>query len=299
MATERISAQFAYPSKYVEVDGSKLHYVEAGEGDPILFLHGVPASAYVWRNVIPHLTSLGRCIAPDLMGFGHSDKPNIDYSIHDHIKYVEKMIDVMGLKNVTLVMHGWGSIIGLDYAMRHQANCKGLVMYEAFLRVVDNDALSLPFQEQLNELTAMETAEAIMADGVSFVDRVLAQQVMRKLTDEEMTHYRQPFTASGTGKPLVQYLQELPRGDGQGDVDHIIANYSQKLMKSNLPKLLLYSVPGFITSVSTLMWAKENLPNLEMVEIGEELHLGQESHPQLLGESISVWLQAVEQNATF
>src|SRR5579872_1683639 len=134
MANERISEKLSYPSKFVEIFGSKIHYVEAGSGDPILFLHGIPASCYVWRNVIPHLSSLGRCIAPDLIGMGQSDKPNIEYTISDHIKYIEKFIDALKLRRVTLVMHGWGSVIGFSYAMQHEENCKGLVFYEAYLR---------------------------------------------------------------------------------------------------------------------------------------------------------------------
>src|SRR5262249_23659885 len=100
MRMERISENMPYSSKFVEVYGSKIHFIEEGTGDPVLFLHGIPTSCYVWRNVIPHLSSLGRCIAPDLIGFGHSDKPDIEYSIADHIKYIEKFIEALNLKNI-------------------------------------------------------------------------------------------------------------------------------------------------------------------------------------------------------
>ena len=129
--------------KFVEVLGSKMHYLEAGEGEPILFLHGIPMSSYLWRNIIPHLAPLGRCIAPDLIGFGQSAKPDIAYTVRDHIKYIETFIETLGLKHITLVMHGW--ISGwFDYAMRHEANCKGLVFYEAFCEAnaCDDSAIS-------------------------------------------------------------------------------------------------------------------------------------------------------------
>lgn len=292
---ERISEKLSYPSKFIEVYGSKMHYIESGRGDPILFLHGIPTSCYVWRNVIPHLSSLGRCIAPDLIGFGTSDKPAIDYTVFDHIKYIDKFIEVMGLKKITLVLHGWGSVIGFDYAMRNEKNCKGLVFYEAFLRSENSDDISLPFQEELLMLEDLENVNDFVMDGTSFVDRILPQNVMRELTEEEMNNYRRPFMQEGSGKPLLQYLHDLPKGDGKSKVDKLIADYSKKLVKSQLPKLMLYSVPGFITTIATIMWAKEHLPNLEIVDLGEELHLAQESNPQLIGESISVWLQAVEQ----
>lgn len=295
MENERISEKLPYPSHFVEVNGSKMHYIEAGSGDAILFLHGIPTSCYLWRNVIPHLSSLGRCIAPDLIGFGLSDKPNIEYSVFDHIKYIEQFIEKLKLKNITLVMHGWGSVIGFEYAMRHENNCKGLVFYEAFLRSLNGVEGSLPLQEQLLSIHDMENASDLVMNASAFVDKIIPQHVMRQLTEEEMSHYRQPFMQSGAGKPILQYLKELPKGDGKSKIDNVITEYTNKLIKSPLPKLLLYSVPGFITTIATVMWAKEHLPNLEIVDIGEELHLAQESCPKLFGETISVWLQGIEQ----
>lgn len=293
MMNERISEKLT--SKYADVYGSKMHFIEAGEGDAIVFLHGIPTSSYLWRNVIPHLSTLGRCIAPDLIGFGQSDKPDIEYTVFDHIKYIQKFIEILDLKNITLVMHGWGSVIGFDYTIRHENNCKGLVFYEAFLRSYNGNDISLPFQEQLTELQEMENISDLTMPASVFVDKIIPQNIMRQLSDDEMTHYRQPFLTEGAGKPIVQYLKELPKGDGESKVDKLIANYSAKLTKSMLPKLLLYSVPGFITTIATVMWAKEHLPNLEIADIGEELHLAQESNPSLIGETISVWLQGVEQ----
>lgn len=296
MTGKRISDKLSYPSKFVEVNGSKMHYVEAGTGDPILFLHGIPTSCYLWRNIIPHLMPLGRCIAPDLIGFGKSSKPSISYSVFDHISYIEKFIESLGLKRITLVMHGWGSVIGFDYAMRHEKNCKGLVFYEAFLRSMHGSDVSLALQEQLVELHDQEGIYDLAANAMPFIEKIIPQNVMRELTMEEMDHYREPFVEAGAGKPIMQYIEELPTGTNESKVEKLIEDYSRKLTKSKLPKLMLYSVPGFVTTIATAMWAKESLPNLEIVDIGEELHLAQESSPDLMGETISVWLQAVEQS---
>jgi haloalkane dehalogenase len=105
-----------------------MHYVDEGRGDLILFLHGNPTSTYLWRNVIPHVTSVGRCIAPDLIGMGQSDKPDIAYRFIDHVRYVEGLIETLALKDLTLVLHGWGGVIGFDYARRYKANIKGIVL---------------------------------------------------------------------------------------------------------------------------------------------------------------------------
>lgn len=289
-----ISEKASLPSKYIEIYGSKMHYIEIGKGNPILFLHGIPTSSYIWRNIIPYLTSLGRCIAPDLIGFGWSDKPDIKYSVIDHIKYIEKFIETLNLNNIILVMHGWGSVIGFNYSMHHENNCIGLVFYEAFLKTLDKNEISLPLKEQLMTLQDEETEFDVTLRGASFVDKIIPQSVMRQMSDEEMNYYREPFMKEGTAKPIIQYLKELPTGN-ETEIDKLITEYILKLTKSKLPKLMLYSVPGFITPISIIMWAKENLPNLETVDIGEELHLAQESNPKLIGETISAWLQGIEQ----
>jgi haloalkane dehalogenase len=281
-------------SHYVEVLGSKMHYIEDGSGDPVLFLHGIPASSYLWRNVIPYISPLSRCIAVDLIGMGKSDKPNLLYSIDDHIKYIEKFIEALDLKNVTLVMHGWGSIIGFNYAIQHEKNCKGIVFYESYLRPFNKDDVSLPYQEQITFLDQQKNIMDLVTNTTYFIDKILPQSMMRPLTEEEMMHYRSPFLQEGAGKPLTQYMRELPRSSGQNPVDTLIAAYSKKLMTSELPKLMLYSIPGFITTIATAIWAKDNLPNIELMEVGEELHYAQESNPRLMAETISVWLQSIE-----
>ena len=133
MESQTISADFPYTSYYVDVKGARIHYVEEGSGDPILFLHGNPTSSYLWRNIMPHVQGHGRCIAMDLIGMGKSDKPDIGYSFFDHSKYVEDFIEQLGLQNITLVIHDWGSALGFHYAMRNERNVKGLAFMEAIV----------------------------------------------------------------------------------------------------------------------------------------------------------------------
>ena len=284
-----------YTSHFQEVCGSQMHYLQQGSGDPILFLHGMPTSSYIWRNIMPSLAPLGRCIALDLIGMGKSDKPDIAYTVEDHILYVEKFIEAMNLKRLTIVMHGWGSIMGFHYAMTHETRCKGLAFYEAYVRPFTEADVSLAQQEQILSLDALSRQYDFEMNGIDFVDKALMQAMMSPLTNEEMRHYREPFFPDNAGKPLLQYFKELPRDKQDTPVNRIITAYSQKLMHSQLPKLMLYSVPGFVTTMETAMWAKSHLPKLELADIGEELHYAQESNPELMGDSISVWLQAIEQ----
>ena len=134
MATKAISANVPFESKYLEVHGSKIHYVDEGSGDPILFIHGNPSSSYIWRNIIPYLVPHGRCIALDPIGMGKSDKPDLEYRFFDHLKYVEGFIEKLDLSNLTLVIHDWGSGLGFHYAMRHESNVKGIAFMEAMVK---------------------------------------------------------------------------------------------------------------------------------------------------------------------
>lgn len=285
-----VSAEFPFESRFVDVLGTKIHYVEQGEGDPILFLHGVPTSSYLWRNVIPYLSDYGRCIAVDLVGMGKSEKPDIEYRVFDHIQYIDAFIDSLKLNNITLVVHGWGSVIGFDIAMRHPSKIKGVAFLESHIRPVrDWTMVALPVHELSQVLHLPDGGYDIIMNSQYFVNKVLPAGVLRKLSDEELSCYRAPFANPGSCLPLWQYLQDLPLGQGPSDVVQLITSYSEQLQASTVPKLMMYAVPGFITTMATVEWAKANLPELTLVDLGEALHYAQESNPEAIGQAIRAW----------
>lgn len=285
--------------QFAEVLGSRMQYLEMGEGDPILLLHGIPGSSYVWRNLMPVLAPLGRCLALDFIGMGQSDRPSVDYTIEDHIRYVQHFIEIMRLEKVTLVMHGFGSLPGLAYALSHSKNCKGLVFYESFLRPLQDQDLSLPLQEHLQELAALSLDQAkVLASGSAYIDKFLALALMQNLSAAEIEQHRSPYPQNkGPDKVLLQYWQALAKSSASSEskVDVLLEQYSNALTQSALPKLLLYSLPGFMTTMATISWAKKNCPRLEIGDLGEELHFAQEGEPRLMAQLISTWLQSVEQ----
>lgn len=292
---QAISAAFAYKANFVEVNGAKLHYIEEGQGRPILFLHGIPTWSYLWRNVIPYLSDQAHCIAVDLMGMGKSDKPDITYSVFEHIDYITGFIEALDLRDVTLVMHGWGSIIGFHYAMTHPDNIYGLAFLESHIRpVTEIDMVSLPLLEMASVMSSEDGGYDIVMNSNYFVNTVMPSGVLRTLTDEEMQQYQMPFQTPGSCQPLWQYLQELPLGtSGDPKVLELITQYSQQLTQSDLPKLMLYAIPGFITTIDTVRWAKDNLPNLTLVDIGDALHYAQESNPEKIGAELATWFTQV------
>ena len=299
MATKQeISADFPYKSHYTEVHGSKLHYIDEGSGDPILFLHGNPTSSYLWRNIIPYLTPLGRCLALDLIGMGKSDKPDIEYRFFDHVKYVEGFIEKMSLRNLTLVIHDWGSALGFHYATRHEENVKGIAFMEAILSPVPTwEAFPAGIRETFQAFRTPDVGWDLIVNQNMFVERVLPDAVVRKLREEEMNNYREPFKDPPTRKPLWRWPNEIPIEGHPADVAEVVATYNTRLQQSNFPKLLFSATPGAINPAPVVQWCQQHLKNLDTVDIGAGIHYLQEDNPHLIGSELANWYsRAVKMN---
>ncbi len=290
--TSDISPDFPYESKFMEVLGSKLHYIEQGSGDPILFLHGNPESSYIWRNIIPHLSPLGRCVAPDLIGFGKSDKPDIEYRVFDHIKYVEELIRALELKNITFVIHDWGSAIGFHYAMNNPDNVKGLAMMEAHLRPIPTWRDFADDEQIIEGFKAFRTPDVgwdLIVKKNIFLEQILPACVKRKLSDKEVEAYQAPFQDPASRRPLWRFPNDIPVEGEPADTAALFGAYSEKLKKSPIPKLLIYFDGGVIIKEGELAWARENLPNLKTVKVGDSIHFVQEDDPHGIGHAIAEW----------
>ena len=103
-----------------------MHYVEQGEGHPVVLLHGNPTSSYLWRGVIPHVAQVGRAIAFDMIGMGHSDKPDIPYRIYDQCEYFAGFVEALGLEGIHLVSNDWGTAVAAQYVAEHRHNVRSI-----------------------------------------------------------------------------------------------------------------------------------------------------------------------------
>lgn len=295
MSKKTISAAFPYQSKYLEVYGSKIHYIEEGEGDPILFLHGNPTCNYLWRNIIPYLKNQGRCIAPDLIGMGRSDKPDLQYGFKDTYKYAEAFIEKMGLKNVTLVLHDWGSGIGFNYANLHRDNIKAIAFMEA---MYDAPTMyDMPFQVR----TAIKMVrnplfgKLIVQRANIFIKKMLPDMIVRDLTEEEKAFYGSPYPTKKSRKPLLAWPQDVPFADGKPtDVTAAVGSWSKWLAESEIPKLCFYVTPGVAIKEKDVKVIRETFKNTEMIHLGEGLHFIQEDYPHEIGEGLSEWYGRVQ-----
>ncbi len=285
-------------SRFAEVEGSRMHYLELGRGDSILFLHGNPTSSYLWRNILPRVSQQGRCIALDLIGMGKSDKPDIDYRFFDHARYVEGFIEALGLTDITLVVHDWGAGVGLDYACRHASNVRAIAFMEGVYRPVRWKDQPLMFRLVFPRLRHPVKGRKMIVDKNFFVEKMLPMMVKRKLTAEEMDHYREPYLAPESRRPLQMWPREIPFDGDPPDVFERIDAVANWLRASDIPKLLLWVKPGGIFKKKDLEWWRREVSNLEDVYLGKGKHYIQEDHPVDIGEAVVGWLARISQPAS-
>jgi len=290
-----IAAEFPYNKRRLPVLDHNMAYVDVGQGDPIVLLHGNPASSYLWRNVLPYLEPLGRCIAPDLIGMGDSDKlPNSgpgSYSFVDHRRFLDALLEELGVRErVTLVVHDWGSGLGFDWANRHRDAVRGIAyMGQLVLPRGWND-----WDEQtrtLLELIRSPEGEAMTLEGDLF-EQVLASGVIRQLRDEELAEYRRPFASPGEDRrPIVTWAQSNSLDGQPADVTEIMHGYSDWLPQSSVPKLFINSNPGGLPD-SLVEFCRTWKAQREVTVSG--LHYMQEDSPHDIGQAIAEWLTSIK-----
>lgn len=289
-----IDAEYRFEPHFVTVHGSSMHYVDTGprRDTPVLFLHGNPTWSYLWRNIIPHVAQERRCIAPDLVGFGKSDKPPIPYRFEDHARYIESFIDVLGLERVVLVIHDWGSAIGLDWARRNPDRVAGIAMMELISPVDSWADWPEPVRPLFQAFRTPGQGGPLIFDQNVFIEQVLPGAVARGLTPAEMDHYREPFLDPATRQPMLSFPNDLPIEGHPPDVVARVRDYMAWLATTPIPKLLFHGSPGILVTPDHVRRFKAAWPSLETIDIGPGLHYLQEDAPHVIGEGIAAWLEA-------
>lgn len=287
MSTE-ISSEFPFDSNFIDIDGSDLHYVDVGEGDPVVFLHGNPTWSYLWRNIIPHLQPEARCIAPDLIGMGKSDKPDIAYTFEDHFEYMEAFIDELGLEDLTLVVHDWGGGIGFHYARMNVDNVTGIAFMETLFRPWKWGRMPKEFRLTL-KLMRTPVVGWLMNSVVNMFVKTMQEGISRDLTNEEFDRYKEPYPTIASRKPVRVWPQEVPISGSPARMHDKVAAYSEWLLETEIPKLCFYAHPGILIQDEDVKYIESNLGNTTMVDLGEGLHYLQEDHPHRIGEELATW----------
>lgn len=282
--------------KTATIRGRKMAWAEIGTGDPIVFLHGNPTSSYLWRNVMPHLENLGRCIAPDLIGMGDSDKledPGPDsYRFVEHRDYLDDLLDHIGVsENVTLVIHDWGSALGFDWANRHRDAVFGIAYMEGIVRPIAWDDWPEQSRPVFDGLRS-PAGEKLVLEKNTFVERILPGSIIRDLADHEMAEYRRPFDTPGEDRrPTLTWPRQIPIEGEPADVVEIVQSYADWMNASDIPKLFINAEPGAILVGDQREFCR-GWPNQTEVTV-PGIHFIQEDAPDEIGIAIADWLKSL------
>jgi haloalkane dehalogenase len=291
------STPFLAQKKRQEVLGTEMAYVEVGAGDPIVFLHGNPASSYTWRNVLPHLQGWGRCIAPDLIGMGNSAKlPNSgpgSYTFVEHRRYLDALLDALQVRErVTFVMHDWGASFGFDWARRHPDAVKGLAYIEANVRPFTWDDFPEMVQQGVRGLRGDAGEELVLEQNV-FIERFLANSILRGLTSEELAEYRRPFLEPGEGRrPMLAFARQIPINGEPTEVAALFEAYDRWLEQSPVPKLFINCDHPSAILTGALRDYCRTWPAQTEVTL-QTSRWPQEDRPDDVGQAVVTWLQAL------
>jgi haloalkane dehalogenase len=282
--------------KYKTINGKQMAYIDEGKGDAIVFQHGNPTSSYLWRNVMPHLEGLGRLVACDLIGMGGSDKLDDSgphrYHYAEHREYLFKLWDALDLGDrVILVLHDWGSALGFDWANQHRDRVAGIVYMEAIAMPIDWADFPGPVSGVFKGFRSPE-GESMVLEQNLFVEAVLPGAVQRKLTDEEMEHYREPFRNPGEDRrPTLSWPRNIPIEGEPADVVAVVEEYGAWLAESDVPKLFVNAEPGAITRGRVRDFVR-TWPNQTEVTVAGT-HFIQEDSADEIGAAVASFVRAI------
>jgi haloalkane dehalogenase len=266
-------------------------YVDVGEGDPIVFLHGNPTPSYLWRNIIPYLLPFGRCLAPDYVGMGNSGAaPNGSYRFVDHQRYIDAWFDkVDANRNVILVVHDWGSALGFYWAQRHPDRVKAIAYMEGIVRPFSSwDEWPEVTRAFFKAQRTPEGEDLILRKNL-FIEYLLP---LRNIPQEAIEVYRRYYRNPGpTRQPMLTWTRELPIEGQPADVVRIVQSYADWLSSSQIPKLFIDADPaGFLIGAQREFcraW-----PNQETVMV-RGAHFLQEEAPDDIGKAIARFVSKV------
>lgn len=287
-----------YTKKTMQVLDTEIAYVDEGKGNAIVFIHGAPESIYVWRNILPYLEPYGRIVAFDLPGHGDSGKPDIEYKFADYQRYVAEIMKKLNLgDNIVLVIHDWGSVIGMDWASKNSNRVKGIVMMEA---------LVAPFYPILDTKEAVkrrgkagaihhyrlyksDEGHHLVYDENLFIEETMQIHTYRELSQREMYAYRKPFREIDDRLPIYMWAREVGLDGDQPYNDQAMKDYNEWMLKTDTKFLDIYGSPGEVTEEYDVRWRVEHLKNIDTAYVGVVLHFVQEDQPVATGRAIADW----------
>jgi haloalkane dehalogenase len=280
----------------IPVLDSTMAYREAGSPDlpTVLFLHGNPTSSYMWRDIIPLVAPVAHCIAPDLIGFGQSGKPRIEYRFFDHVRYLDTFLENLGISSAYVIAHDWGTGLAFHLAARRPEFVRALAFMEFIRPMPTWQDFHADQIETFKRFRTPGVGEKMILDENFFVERVLPAATVRKLTEEEMAAYRAPFPTPESRRPTWRFPNDLPIAGEPADVYAVIEEAHRAFALSSFPKLLFVGEPGALVSPAFAERFASGLKNCKLIHVGPGLHYLPEDHPKEIGSAVQNWLTELE-----
>lgn len=295
LPTPQISEEHSIPRHEISVLGSTMSYLEQGNGETLLFIHGNPSSAYLWRNIIPYAAATHRAIAVDLIGMGHSGKPEIEYTYADHAQYLDAFIEAMDLTNMTIVAHDWGAALAWDFARRNPDKVSKIAFMEGVLPPAFPQASYAAMGEEMGGMfKAMRDEQQgykMIMEGNMFVNAILPQMINRPLGSEASQEYGAPYQNIEARLPTWAWPKEVPIGGEPASNVKLMQDIENFMGQTDMPVLLAYAEPGVLVPPQAVPYYTGLIQNIETSFIGQGLHFIQEDQPHSIGRAIEDWLR--------
>ena len=280
--------------KYIKILDKNIAYFDEGHGDNLIFIHGNPTSSYLWRNIIHSLKLKYRCIAPDLIGMGDSDKlnnvSNQSYSFFEHKKWLNEFIDNLNLeKKFHLVLHDWGSALGFDYAKENEDKISGIVYMEAI--VCPLEWKDWPENARnIFKLLRGKAGEDLIYNKNIFIEKILPSSIIRDLSEQEMQEYKKPYLCGGYHRqPTLSWPRQIPLGGKPENINKLVYNYAEFMKETNIKKLFINAKPGSILVGRQRNFCRTWKNQKEVTVKG--IHFIQEDSPNEISYEINLWLK--------
>jgi haloalkane dehalogenase len=281
--------------KFIEIKGRRMAYIDEGEGDPIVFQHGNPTSSYLWRNIMPYCRGLGRLIACDLIGMGDSEKlPNAGparYSYQEQRDFLFALWEELKLKkNVILVLHDWGSVLGFDWANRNRSCVQGIVYMEALAIPFKWDEFAEPHVRDLFRALRSPNGEELVLKNNVFVEKVLPAGIFRELSEAEKAEYRRPYLNEGEDRrPTLSFPRQIALDGEPKEVAEVVTEFGNWLKQSPVPKLWIHGNPGAVENDRMRKFCS-TWPNQTEITVKGK-HFLQEDSPMEIGQAIAEFVK--------
>tara|TARA_B100000674_G_scaffold370399_1_gene312786 strand:+ start:201 stop:1064 length:864 start_codon:yes stop_codon:yes gene_type:complete len=285
-----------YTKKFKKVRNKKMAYVDEGNGDTFLFLHGNPTSSYLWRNIAPHVEDLGRVVIPDLIGMGDSEKldgvDNEGYKYHGQYSYLRELLDQLDIGNdVHLIIHDWGSAMGFQFARENPDRIKSITFMEAIV-------MPLTWEQWPDAATKIfglfrsEAGEELILEKNFFVERILLADSATGYSEDERKEYLKPFLNPGEDRrPTLTWPRQIPL-DGEPDlvVEEVRKN-AEFHKNSEIPKLFVNADPGSILVGDQREFVRSWKNQTEITVKGN--HFVQEDSAEEIGKALRNFVQDI------